>query len=104
MKLKRLLWYLAGSAAVLGCWTLARAITQLWTGAAPGAAQALAPVPLSLLVSLPLGIFGAMLGYMAEKIAQKELPASTRFVIGSAPVVLLIVIEFAVRASAALYR
>lgn len=72
MKLKRLLWYLAGSAAVLGCWTLARAITQLLTGAGAGA-QVFWPVVLSPLISLPLGLFGAMLGHMAEKNQAKRL-------------------------------
>ncbi len=103
MKLKRLLWYLAGSAAVLGCWTLARAITQLLTGAGAGA-QAFWPVVLSPLISLPLGLFGAMLGHMAEKIRQKDLSASARFVVGSVPVIILAIVEFAVRAGGALFH
>ena len=103
MKLKHLLWYFAGSVAVLGCWTLARAVTQLLTGAAVGV-QVFYPVLLSPLVSLPLGIFGALLGHMAEKIRQKDLSASARFVVGSLPIVLLLVVDFVVRASALLHR
>ena len=102
LKLNYLLWYLAGSAAALGCWTAARAITQLWTGTAAGV-QVFLPVLVSPLISLPLGLFGAMTGYAAEKIQQRDFSASARFITGSLPVIILLVIDFAVRASAAMH-